>query len=133
MKIGHAEKGASLVEAAVVIPFLILLVFGTIDLARGFFDAAKVQEVAQEGAVYAGLNPAAPADTIARAEETIDSPDFTGSITVTCPANDQVAVTVTYNFNVITPVISAIVGSPLDLSHTETAQVLSSDACVPSP
>ena len=122
-----------MVEAAVLAPFLILLVLGVIDISRAYFDAAKVQEAAQEGAVYASLNPGDPADTIARAEETISSPDFSGTITVTCPATDQVSVTVTYNFNLITPIVSSIIGSPVDLSHTETAQVLSSDACVPSP
>ena len=88
-----SDRGAALVEAAFIIPMLIMLVFGVIDVSRAFFDAAKVQEAAQEGAVYAALNPTEPADAIARAEETIQDIDFTGSVTVTCPTADQVTVT----------------------------------------
>ena len=120
-------------EAAFIIPMLIMLVFGVIDVSRAFFDAAKVQEAAQEGAVYAALNPTQPADSVARAEETIQDIDFTGSVTVTCPATDQVTVTVSYTFELVTPVVKNMLGNTFDLSHSETAQVLSSDACVPSP
>lgn len=127
------ERGAALIEAAILIPFLLLLVFGVIDFARAFFDAAKVQEAAQEGAVYASLNPGEPADAIARAEEAISNPDFTGAVTVTCPSSDQVTVTVAYTFNLVTPIISNVFGPTLDLSHSETARVLSSDSCTPSP
>ena len=122
-----------MVEAALLLPFLLLFVLGVVDFARAYFDAAKVQEAAQEGAIYAALNPVAPDDAIARAEETIQNPDFTGLVTVTCPATDQVSVTVSYTFNLVTPLISNIFGPTLDLSHTETAQVLSSDPCTPSP
>ncbi|HUP14708.1 MAG TPA: TadE family protein [Acidimicrobiia bacterium] len=129
----RSDKGATLIEAAFIIPFVLLLVLGVADLGRAFFDAAKVQEAAQEGAIYASLNPGSPGDAVARAEETIQSPDFTGSITITCPSTDQVTVTVSYTFNLVTPIMSNLVGNSLDLTHSETARVLSSDTCVPSP
>ena len=116
-----------------VIPFLLLLVFGVIDIARAYFDAASVQEAAIEGALYASLNPTDPATAVTLAEDTVSAPDLTGAVVITCPASDQVTVTVNYTFNVVTPVVRNVIGSSLDLSHSETAQVLSSDACVPSP
>lgn len=127
------DLGAAVVEAAVVMPFVLLLVLGVADIARAYFVAASVQEAAEEGAIYAALNPGSPADAITRAEETIQSPDFTGAITVTCPATDQVSVTVSYTFTLITPFISNLFGPTFDLSHTETAQVLKSDPCTTSP
>lgn len=133
MRRRHNDTGAALVEAAFIIPFLLLLVLGTVDIARAFYDSAKVQEAAQEGAVYAALNPGSPANAVARAEETIQNPDFTGSITVTCPATDQVTVTVAYTFNLITPFVSNLVGGSLDLTHSETAHVLSLSACTAYP
>lgn len=129
----RSDKGAALVEAAFIIPFVLLLVLGVVDLARAFFDAAKVQEAAQEGAVYASLNPGSPGDAVTRAEETIQNPDFTGSITITCPSTDQVTVTVSYTFDLLTPYMSNLLGNSLDLTHSETARVVSFEACVPSP
>ena len=126
------ETGAALVEAALIIPFLLLLVLGVVDLGRGFYDAAAVQEAAQEGVIYASFNPGDPTGAIARAEDAIQSPDFTGSVTVTCPATDQVTVTVSHTFSLITPLIGNIVGD-IDLTHSETGRVLSSTACTPSP
>ena len=127
------ETGAALVEAAIVIPFLLLLVLGVVDLGRAFYDSAAVQEAAQEGVIYASFNPDDPTGTIARAEEAIQSPDITGSVTVTCPASDQVSVTVAHTFNLITPLISRIAGDSINLTHAETGQVLSTTACIPSP
>ena len=126
------ERGASLVETALILPFLLLFMLGVIDISRAYFEAAKVQEAAQEGAIYASLHPGDPDETIARTEETISSTDFTGSVTVTCPSNTQVTVSVAYTFDMATPFISNMFGPTLDLSHSETAHVLSSDVCTPS-
>ncbi|HUF95695.1 MAG TPA: hypothetical protein VMO52_06395 [Acidimicrobiia bacterium] len=71
---------------------------------------------------------------VARAEETIQNPDFTGSITITCPATDQVTVTVAYTFDLITPFISNLFGGTIDLTPSETAQVVSYQVpCTPYP
>ena len=126
------ETGASLVETALILPFLLLLTLGVIDISRAYFDAAKVQEAAQEGVVYASLNPDSPDDAVARAEDTIANLDFDGDIAVTCLSDDQVRVTVTHEFTLITPFIASIVGETIDLSHSEVAHVLSEDACQPS-
>ena len=112
-----------------IVPFLILLVLGVVDISRAYFDAAAVQEAAIEGALYASLNPTDPSTAITLAENTVSSPDLTGAVTLTCPDTDQVTVTVSYTFNLVTPIVSNIVGDSIDLSHSETAKVLSSDAC----
>ncbi len=133
MRLPRAERGSVLTETALVLPFLLFLTLGVVDIGRAYFDAARVQEAAQEGVMYAALNPGSPTSAIARAEETNAKPDLTGAVSVTCPATDQVTVTVSYTFDLITPLIGNVVGSALDLSHSETAQVLSSDPCVASP
>jgi Flp pilus assembly protein TadG len=129
----RTERGSVLTETALVLPFLLLLTLGVVDIGRAYFDAARIQEAAQEGAMYAALNPGSPTDAIARAEEVNAKPDVTGAVTVTCPATDQVTVTVSYTFDLVTPLIGNLLGSTLDLSHSETSQVLSSDPCTASP
>ena len=127
------EMGAALIEAAILLPFILLLALGVVDLGRAFHVSAAVQEAAQEGVIYASFNPDDPTGAIARAEEAIQSPDITGSVTVTCPTSDQVTVTVAHTFNLITPLISRIAGDSINLTHAETGQVLSTTACIPSP
>ena len=131
MRLRISDKGSALVEAAAIIPLILLLSLGVIDVARAFFESAKVQEAAQEGAYYASLNPVDPSEAIARAEDAIQVPDFTGTVTVTCPTQDQV--TVVHTFNIITPIASNIIGNTIDLTHAQTARVLTADACSPSP
>ena len=133
MRLRISDKGSALVEAAAIIPLILLLSLGVIDVARAFFESAKVQEAAQEGAYYASLNPVDPSEAIARAEDAIQVPDFTGTVTVTCPTQDQVTVTVVHTFNIITPIASNIIGNTIDLTHAQTARVLTADACSPSP
>ena len=133
MSMPGSDRGAALVEAALVIPLVILIVLGVTDVSRAFFVKAAVQESAQEGAIYAALNPGDPAGAITRAEEAVDRPNLAGSITVTCPAPFQVTVTVDHQFDLITPFMSSFFGGPIDLTHSETSRVLSSTVCAPSP
>ena len=121
------DIGAALVEAAILLPFLVLLVFGVIDISRAFFDAASVQEAAQEGVIYASHNPSDPTGAITRTVEAIQTPGFS-LVTVTCPETDQVIVTVAYTFIPFTPFIPTI-----DLTHSEGGQVLKSTPCTTAP
>ena len=125
----RTDRGAAAVEAALILPLVVFLVLGALDFGRAFFDKAAVQEAAQEGALYAAHHPNDPVGAIARAEETMSNPSFTGNVTVTCDAPDQIRVTVSYNFNAITPFAPATI----DLSHSEVTHVLKSQPCTPSP
>ena len=46
---GH-DRGAAAVEFALVVPLLLLLVFGIIDYGRFFFDSVSLRQGAREGA-----------------------------------------------------------------------------------
>jgi Flp pilus assembly protein TadG len=51
------RPGYSLVEMALATPLLLLLMLGTIDLGRMFFDFIQLRGAAIEGATYGGRNP----------------------------------------------------------------------------
>jgi Flp pilus assembly protein TadG len=51
------RPGCSLVEMAFATPFLLLLMLGTIDLGRMFFDYIQLRGAVIEGATYGGRNP----------------------------------------------------------------------------
>jgi Flp pilus assembly protein TadG len=54
---GRQRPGYSLVELAFATPFLLLLMLGTIDLGRMFFDFIQLRGAVIEGATYGGRNP----------------------------------------------------------------------------
>jgi Flp pilus assembly protein TadG len=70
------ERGASLIEAAVVIPLLILLAFGAAEFGFAFLDFLNVSSAAREGArVGSAVGDAIDADALimgAIAEATAD-------------------------------------------------------------
>jgi hypothetical protein len=58
------ERGQSLVETALVVPFLLLLVMIVVDAARAFDALIVLTNAAREGARYASLEPAPRDDDI---------------------------------------------------------------------
>jgi len=53
----HAEKGQGLVELALVIPVLVVIVIGVLDLGRMYFTTIIINNAAREGARYLMQHP----------------------------------------------------------------------------
>ncbi len=62
----HGERGQSLVETALSLPFLVLIVLGLADVGRVYYYAVAITSAAHEGAVHAARNPTATASDVAR-------------------------------------------------------------------
>ena len=62
------EQGQGLLEFALVIAFLLLVMFGIIDFSRLFFGYATMSNGVREGARYAIVHPQDDAGIIAAAE-----------------------------------------------------------------
>lgn len=128
------ERGAAVVETAIVLPLLLLIAVGVADLGRAYYTLASVQEAAQEGVSYAAFHPDDPAGAQQASVEAVGFPALvTADVVVSCPGGDQIAVTVSYSMALITPVMSQFAGGSLNLTDTQFANVLKSDPCVPSP
>jgi|HubBroStandDraft_5_1064220.scaffolds.fasta_scaffold08222_3 Flp pilus assembly protein TadG len=56
MKILRSESGASIVEFAIVAPFLALLLVGTIDFGRYMYDGILLANAARAGVQYGAQN-----------------------------------------------------------------------------
>ena len=128
------ERGTSVVEMAIVTPFLLLVVLGLVDLGRALYTNINIQEAAQEGAIWASFEPFDPAQTVARVTDAIDNPSLNGSnIGIACPNPGEVTVTVTYDYPMITPLLSQWMGGSITLQQTVTGQIVSENACTPFP
>lgn len=128
------ERGAALVEAAMVIPILVLLILGVVDFGLMVNRGTLINNAAREGAREAIFgSPENDIETRVRdAASSLDQSDIT--VTVTCAApdgtpcpgvsyddewapGDSVIVTVDYEYHYITPITSLLgLGSTQDLT-----------------
>ncbi|HUB38783.1 MAG TPA: TadE family type IV pilus minor pilin [Streptosporangiaceae bacterium] len=111
------DRGTAAVEFALVLPLLLLIVFGIIDLGRALNAQITLTEAAREGARLEAIGDSA-ATVDARAQAA--APQLSGmtvTITSSCPpgagptANAEV--NVSYSFTFITPIgaIASLFGS----------------------
>lgn len=120
----RSESGAALVEFAIVLPILLVLVFGVVDFARAFYTVNNLTAAVREGARLAStqINPdpttagSKAAVTTAVTSYVVAFGGNNGAPTVTetfvgaPPAMQSITVQITnYPFVPITP-IAALVG-----------------------
>ena len=103
------EKGASAVEFALILPILVLLIFGIVEFGLAFNNYITITHAAREGARLAAVdfnNPDLKAIIVERAYPVGITED---DIEITPPAGslpnigDPVEVEITYNFTVTIP------------------------------
>ena len=125
------SRGQSLVELAITLPLLLLLLFGTIDLGRAFFDYIQMRNGAFEGAKYGARLPADTSGITAAVmnhgvpSDTVVTKSITGDPN-TIGANATITVTVTRTF---TPITTGFLNSffgigPFVLKATATMKVM---------
>lgn len=92
----RAERGASLVEFAIIAPLLLILLFGIIDTSRAIFAYTTVWSAAREGAraattVESYFDCAAIADAVRAKVVTVPTSDLTITVEYTDPGGTVVA------------------------------------------
>jgi Flp pilus assembly protein TadG len=125
------DRGAVAVEFALLLPVLLLLIFGIVDFGRAINAQITLTQAAREGARLAALGYAAtgtPSVTSRAQSAAYPLTNVTVAVTTACPADAgtgvDAVVTVTYTFTFITPVgaFAAMFGGSLASSQTLTAQ-----------
>ena len=119
----NRQRGAALVEFALILPIVVLLVFGIIDFGRMASMKINLNEAVQEGSIYGATHPdfADHDDIKTRMIQSIDNPTLTTSeITITCPTARTLKVQVSHNADFLTPVFPGT----LTLSSEVTTDVL---------
>ena len=99
------DRGAAAVEFALVLPPLLLLIFGIIDFGRMLNAQLTATEAAREGARARALGESASA----RVDTVFGGPGVaTTTVNSSCPTNptagQDAKVTVTYTFSFVTPI-----------------------------
>ncbi|WP_436795572.1 TadE/TadG family type IV pilus assembly protein [Actinospongicola halichondriae] len=145
------ERGASILELALITPVMALIVMGVLDLARGHQMQIGLTNAAREGAAYAQIAPndvscAGEDDIIDRVmgesgdlagyaglSVVVFAEDASGDLTVpvtgcggsTASSGERVRVEVTATFDVITPMVERVVGGSIDLTGSSEIEVQS--------
>jgi hypothetical protein len=101
-----SEAGQSLVELALSFMLIVLILAGAIDLGRAFFAVIALRDAAQEGVIYASINPDDVSGIERRVQDTSDSPIDMDNI----PASD---IDISWNINGTT-CVEGQVSSPCD-------------------
>jgi Flp pilus assembly protein TadG len=151
------ERGAALVEFALVAPVLAMLGFGVVDLGRGYALGERARAAAREAAFYAASHPgqlhnvastacADPANATWRGTNAgAGSFTFTFSPDLANPATDcdpspmpaglgpgqPLKVTARANLTLLTPLVSMVVGNPVAVSATVCVDVAGPPSTVP--
>jgi Flp pilus assembly protein TadG len=119
-----ADRGAAAVEFALLLPMLLLLVFGIIDFGRALNAQITLTQAAREGARLAALGQSNVQSGTQSAATGLKNP----VVTVTsCPVNAGAGVNavvhVSYKFTFVTPfaAIAHMFGSSFGSSMTLTA------------
>lgn len=131
MHVQRSEHGNSLLELALVLPVLMLLVLGALDLSVGFRTAIVLQNASREGARYWSLNPDDRTGAVARVNAEITLANLPGltpaTITVSLDpgsgkvhAGRELTVIVWHNHPLL---FGAVTGMPLFPLRAETHMV----------
>jgi Flp pilus assembly protein TadG len=146
----RGDRGTAIVELALLLPFLAVLVCGTIDAGRWFSAWNETKNAAREGALYAQSYPlqqrpaagrcAAPNNIEDRARQELSSNGTDTSFTVTIspavtgcavpaspgasaiPPGTTITVRVTRRMVIFTPIVSGLMGT-VDISAQVKAVV----------
>lgn len=127
MRRRQGDRGAAAVEFALVLPVLLLVIFGIIDFGRMLYAKITLAEAAREGARAAALvGQSAGQSQVAKSVTGLDTSAGPVTATVVACTSDPDAdatVTVTYTFKLVTPLAAlvGIGGSDGEIPLTETS------------
>ncbi len=123
------ERGAALVEFAIMLPILIVLLFGVIDYGRLLYTRITLHEAVQEGSIYAATHPDDPNGTRLRVIDNVDNPALSlDDITVDC-IGSTIHISVAHNMSLIAPIIGP---DTITITANVTTDRFSSKTCIPS-
>ncbi len=127
-KIFSKENGQSMVEFALIMPILLLILVGIIEFGFMFSNFLTLTNASRE-AVRAISLGSSDASATQRAKDTSINLDPTQIVVVINPSDsnrdpgDSVTVTITYEYDFLTPFMERIFGSDFQLETDTTMRV----------
>jgi Flp pilus assembly protein TadG len=130
-KTKDTSKGQSLVEVALMLPLLVLILAGILDLGRAYMTLVALNDAAAEGATYASIHPNQTAQIVSRTADSssalvqLDADLVTVDLQTPPVPGQPVTVTVQYEYQVLMPFFNAMVpDGTLMLSASEVRSII---------
>ncbi|MEO6577969.1 MAG: TadE/TadG family type IV pilus assembly protein [Candidatus Limnocylindria bacterium] len=146
------RRGQSFVEFALLLPVLLVLVLGTVDLGRAYFASVSLENAVKEGAFFGAREPECasvgatcpnPSNVKARVDLEMNGMPVTnfqakcfapgttvftgaGKALSACADGDLYYVASKTPFTLVTPLIAGLLGNTLTLSSDATSVVVTS-------
>lgn len=140
----RAERGQSLIELTLVLPFLLLIMVAALDLGRAYYVYVALTNAAREGARYGASNPSNDSGVRSRVQKEVEnsnlsipggqipapvcyeyvegSTDFGASISCDAAGSgDYIVVTVNYPFRLVTGYVLNL--NTINLSQSATMAI----------
>lgn len=124
----HNEKGQSLVEFALIIPVVLLILLGILEFGMMLNSYLTISNASREGARQGAIG-SSDSDIQAKIMEispNLDDMDILVEITPTEGSRrrgDMVTISITYNYEVINPLISSIINNSVQLKSQTSMRV----------
>jgi len=129
-----SERGQSLLELAIVLPVLMILLLGVLDVGRAYWVLVSLKDAVSEGAQFAAAYPDRPDEIKARAAQSstalivLQVDMFTIDYDDPPRVGQPITVSVTYDFWLVNPVINAMApDGKLTLRASDTHMIISGD------
>ncbi len=99
-----SDRGAAMVEFALLLPVLVLILFGTIELGRAYNAKSTLTHAARESVRVLALDTGDPqAAAVAAAPSLTGAIGFSSTGGTPCTPGDPVSVTLSYDVNYTIP------------------------------
>ncbi len=111
----HNRRGQSLVEFAILLPILMLLIVGAVDLGRMYFSYITIKNASREAAYIGSTWPPVDGSSVSKIRARANQ-EATGTVDVSkmtvssscpsgCAAGSPVRVSIDYDFQMVTTFI----------------------------
>jgi len=133
----NSERAQSLVEFAITLLLILMILTGAVELSLALFEYVTIRDAAQEGALFASVNPK---DTANIKNRVIDAANdgvalTAGNITITSNGNycegltaAGAPITITIRINrphqIVMPLIGTFIGQQINMSASATNTIL---------
>jgi hypothetical protein len=127
------EDGAEAVEFALILPLLLIILGGVMDLGYAAILRAQMTEAAEEGVIVLSRTPNA-AGVRTRVANGVSAANLTAAnVRVTCPAANRVAVRIDHQHQFLTPFLSPFLGNSVTVTSIIEGSLLAPGQCVKDP
>lgn len=131
---GGRQRGQSLVEMALVLPLLLLILLGIVDLGRVFNAYIVITNASREGALYGSFNPPKDSAAVTDIKNRVLREASGSGIAIELDrvvvvssgvaAGDPVTVTVAYPFGAVSDIIGSFWGGGDLMLSAHTTMVI---------